>query len=231
MSSVVLCTPHGGDVCSMQGVPQWRLWAPYGDPLQCCMCFYRDPNYLQPILGPWGFLPQDNSGSTCNIAVDPHMAPIVSTVEPLVLNRHHYREVCRVSYPIHETVYLLPSQWHAIVNGRGVVLHLLSFQIHATVNRGIALHLFPYQMHAECANISFCSQWQPSNCYNLWQQRHLNPVSVFIQLDKIYFCTRILQRKLFRYGISSWWVWYIYHIILFRVSKQECVSVSIYKCP
>ncbi len=22
--------------------PQWTLWAPYGDPLQCCMCFYRD---------------------------------------------------------------------------------------------------------------------------------------------------------------------------------------------
>ena len=21
-------------------VPQWRLWAPFGDPLQCCMCFY-----------------------------------------------------------------------------------------------------------------------------------------------------------------------------------------------
>ena len=28
--------------------PQWTLWAPYGDPLQCCMCFYRDPkNVLQ----------------------------------------------------------------------------------------------------------------------------------------------------------------------------------------
>ncbi len=44
--------------------PQWTLWVPYGDPLQCCMCFYRDPNYLQPILIPWGYLPQDNSGST-----------------------------------------------------------------------------------------------------------------------------------------------------------------------
>ena len=30
----------------------------------CCMCFYRDPNYLQPIMGPWGYLPQHNSGST-----------------------------------------------------------------------------------------------------------------------------------------------------------------------
>ena len=37
-----------GDVCSMKRVstvdtrecPQWTLWAPYGDPLQCCMCFY-----------------------------------------------------------------------------------------------------------------------------------------------------------------------------------------------
>ena len=58
------CAPHGGDVCSMQGVPQWRLWAPYVDPLQCCMFFYRDPNYLQPILSPWGYLPQDSGGST-----------------------------------------------------------------------------------------------------------------------------------------------------------------------
>ncbi len=29
--------------------PQWTLWAPCGDSLQCCMCFYRDANYLQPI--------------------------------------------------------------------------------------------------------------------------------------------------------------------------------------
>ncbi len=44
--------------------PQWTLWAPYGDPLQCCMCFYRDPNYLQPILIPGGYLPLHSGGST-----------------------------------------------------------------------------------------------------------------------------------------------------------------------
>ena len=59
-----MATPHGGDICSMQGVPQWRLWAPYGDPLQCCMCFYRDPNCLQPILCPGGYLPLEICGST-----------------------------------------------------------------------------------------------------------------------------------------------------------------------
>ena len=48
----------------MQGVPQWRLWAPYGDPLQCCTCFYRDPNCLQPILSPGGYLPLEICGST-----------------------------------------------------------------------------------------------------------------------------------------------------------------------
>ena len=52
-------TPHGGDICSMQGVPQWRLWAPYGIPMQCCLYFYRDPNYLQPFLSPGGYLPLD----------------------------------------------------------------------------------------------------------------------------------------------------------------------------
>ncbi len=59
--------PHGGDVCSMQRdveCPQWTLWAPYGDPMQCCMCFYRDPNYLQPNLSPRGYLPLDFCGST-----------------------------------------------------------------------------------------------------------------------------------------------------------------------
>ncbi len=47
-----------------RGVPQWRLWVPYGDPLQCCMCFYRDPNYLQPILNPGGYLLLHSGGST-----------------------------------------------------------------------------------------------------------------------------------------------------------------------
>ncbi len=61
-----------------RGVPQWTLWAPYGDPLQCCMCFYsmyRDPNNL------------DLYRSTCNMAVDPHMAPIVSTVDTLIIDQ------------------------------------------------------------------------------------------------------------------------------------------------
>ncbi len=40
------------------------VMAPYGDPLQCCMCFYRDLNYLQPILIPGGYLPLDSGGST-----------------------------------------------------------------------------------------------------------------------------------------------------------------------
>ncbi len=29
-----------------RGVAEWTLWVPYWDPLQCCMCFYRDPNYI-----------------------------------------------------------------------------------------------------------------------------------------------------------------------------------------
>ncbi len=44
--------------------PQWTLSAPYGDPLQCCMCFRRDLNYLQPILNPGGYLPLGSGGST-----------------------------------------------------------------------------------------------------------------------------------------------------------------------
>ena len=39
-----------------RGIPQWILW--------CCLCFYRDPNYLQPILNPGGYLPQHSGGST-----------------------------------------------------------------------------------------------------------------------------------------------------------------------
>ena len=47
-----------------RGVPQWILWASYGNPLQCCMCFYRDQNYLQPILNPGGYLPLHSGCST-----------------------------------------------------------------------------------------------------------------------------------------------------------------------
>ena len=48
-------TVPSGHFCSVKRVSTVdTIWAPYGDPLQGCMCFYRDPNYLQPILNPGG---------------------------------------------------------------------------------------------------------------------------------------------------------------------------------
>ncbi len=69
-----LSTPHGGDICSMQGVPQWRLWAPYGIPMQCCMYFYRDPNYLQPILSLEAIFHWIKCGSTVLLSYKKNLA-------------------------------------------------------------------------------------------------------------------------------------------------------------
>ncbi len=55
-----------GHVCSMlECSTSWsighHIW---GYPLQCCMCFFRDPNYFATYFEPWGFLPLHSGGST-----------------------------------------------------------------------------------------------------------------------------------------------------------------------
>ncbi len=61
----LVITPQCSCLFYAEGFHSGTIWvAPYGDPLQCCMCFYRDPNYLQPILNPGGYLPLHSGGST-----------------------------------------------------------------------------------------------------------------------------------------------------------------------